>query len=63
MEALGNVAERVVLFEQPLGRDDLDGMAALRKRLAVPIAADESVRTTADVLRVIETGAAAEEHP
>jgi L-alanine-DL-glutamate epimerase-like enolase superfamily enzyme len=49
---------RVRLFEQPLPRDDLEGMAALRAERVAPIAADESVFTRADAERVIAAGAA-----
>lgn len=49
---------RVRLIEQPLARDDLDGMAALRAGSSVPIAADESVFSLADARRVIAAGAA-----
>lgn len=51
----------VVLFEQPLPRDDLDGMCALSALLApagVPVCADESVGTSADVVAVARAGAA-----
>ena len=48
----------IVLLEQPLARDDLEGMAALRRDLGVPIAADESVRSVQDVRDVIRRKAA-----
>ncbi|GAA1551831.1 dipeptide epimerase [Kribbella sancticallisti] len=47
----------VAFVEQPLQRDDLAGLAELR-RLGPPIVADESVFGTADLVRVIEAGAA-----
>jgi o-succinylbenzoate synthase len=50
--------ERIRLIEQPLARDDIDGMAELRARSPVPIAADESVFTLADAHRVIAAKAA-----
>jgi L-Ala-D/L-Glu epimerase len=46
------------LFEQPLHRDDWNGMAALTARSSIPIAADEMVHTPADALRVVQMGAA-----
>jgi L-alanine-DL-glutamate epimerase-like enolase superfamily enzyme len=58
MQELGPVAERVIIFEQPVARDDLDGMVHVRERVRVPISADETVATVADARRVIETGAA-----
>lgn len=42
----------VVLFEQPLRRDDLDGMAELVRDGRCPIAADEAVQSPADVARL-----------
>jgi L-Ala-D/L-Glu epimerase / N-acetyl-D-glutamate racemase len=48
----------IVLLEQPLARDDLDGMAALRRDLGVAVAADESVRSVQDVRDVIRREAA-----
>ncbi|HVU02277.1 MAG TPA: dipeptide epimerase [Polyangiaceae bacterium] len=41
--------ERVALFEQPVARDDLQGMRAVRRRTRVRVAADESIRSPADV--------------
>lgn len=49
---------RIRLFEQPVAREDLAGMAWLRARTPVPIAADEAVFSARDALRVIEAGAA-----
>jgi len=48
----------VELVEQPVAWDDLDAMAELARWSPVPIAADESVKTPADALRVAERGAA-----
>jgi L-Ala-D/L-Glu epimerase len=48
----------MVLLEQPLIRDDLDGMAALRRETGIPIAADESVRSLADAQEIVTQGAA-----
>jgi muconate cycloisomerase len=46
------------LIEQPVGRFDLPGMAAVRTRATAPILADESQHTPLDTLRIIETAAA-----
>jgi len=56
-EALGPLRERVLLFEQPTAKDDLEGLAAVRRAGAV-VAADESVRTREDLARVVLAGAA-----
>jgi L-Ala-D/L-Glu epimerase len=48
----------MVLFEQPVVRDDLDSMAAIRRETGIPVAADESVRSLADAQEVVARGAA-----
>ncbi len=44
----------VELVEQPLAPDDLDGFTALRSQARLPIVADESCRTVADVVRLAD---------
>ncbi|MFA0754047.1 MAG: hypothetical protein IMHGJWDQ_001830 [Candidatus Fervidibacter sp.] len=46
------------LFEQPVPKDDWDGMRWLKERSFVPICADEMVMTAADALRVAKEGIA-----
>ena len=48
----------VELIEQPLPRDDLVGLAEVRRHTSIPILVDESVFTRADAVRVLEAGAA-----
>lgn len=48
----------MVLLEQPVLRDDLDSMAAIRRETGIPVAADESVRSLADAQEVVDRGAA-----
>ncbi len=48
----------VECFEQPCGRDDLAGMAEVAAATEVPVVADESVRTLAELRAVIDAGAA-----
>jgi L-alanine-DL-glutamate epimerase-like enolase superfamily enzyme len=48
----------VRLFEQPVARDDLEGLAAVRHAGGYPVAADESVASAADALAVVRAGAA-----
>ena len=48
----------LVLLEQPVARDDLDSMAAIRRITGIPVAADESVRSLDDARTVVEQGAA-----
>jgi L-alanine-DL-glutamate epimerase-like enolase superfamily enzyme len=49
---------RLVLLEQPVHRDDLAGLSAIRHLTGIPVAADESVRSLADARTVIESQAA-----
>lgn len=46
------------LIEQPVAKTDLAGLADVRRRVDVPIAADESVFTPADAIAVVREGAA-----
>ncbi len=48
----------MVLLEQPVVRNDLDSMAAIRRETGIPVAADESVRSLADAQEVVARGAA-----
>jgi len=48
----------VSMFEQPVRKDDFDGMRFVRDHCPLPIAADETVFTPEDALRVIREGAA-----
>jgi L-alanine-DL-glutamate epimerase-like enolase superfamily enzyme len=49
---------RVTLFEQPLPRDDLRGLAEVGARAHVPVCADESAGSLEDILLLARTGAA-----
>lgn len=44
----------VELIEQPLPPDDLEGLARVRRASDVPIIADESCRTAADIPRLVD---------
>jgi len=48
----------ILLFEQPVAKNDLDSLAALRSSLNIPIAADESVQTVEDLKSIIQNQAA-----
>jgi L-alanine-DL-glutamate epimerase-like enolase superfamily enzyme len=54
LEKLGVTVE---LFEQPLPRDDLRGLASVRERISIPLIADESVFSTESLRRALEIGA------
>jgi len=49
---------RLVLLEQPVVRDDLEGLQAVRHLTGIPVAADESVRSLHDAHRVVQRQAA-----
>ncbi|MEI9936790.1 MAG: dipeptide epimerase [Pseudomonadota bacterium] len=53
LDALGHDKGQVALFEQPTGKLDLDGLRRVREHGGVPIAADESAGSAADVLALI----------
>ncbi|HEY2805335.1 MAG TPA: dipeptide epimerase [Gemmatimonadales bacterium] len=44
----------VELIEQPLPPDDLEGLARVRRASSMPIVADESCRTAADIPRLVD---------
>jgi len=48
----------LTLLEQPLPRNDLEGLAAVRRDTGIPVAADESVRSLADAHSVVASHAA-----
>ena len=49
---------RLMLLEQPVERQDLDSLAAIRRETGIPVAADESVRSLEDAKHVVERQAA-----
>jgi len=49
---------RPELFEQPVVKHDLVGMKFVKEHTSVPIAADESVFTSSDAIRIVQTGCA-----
>jgi len=49
---------RMVLLEQPVRREDLDSLVAIRRITGIPVAADESVRSLSDAHEVIARKAA-----
>lgn len=46
------------LLEQPVAREDLDSLAAIRRETGLPVAADESVRSLGDARQVVARNAA-----
>lgn len=58
LHKLHRLGERVLLFEQPVAKNDIQGLASVRARSTILISADEAVATVADARRVIEASAA-----
>lgn len=58
LDACGDLATRIRLFEQPTAAGDLDGARRVRECGAVPVAADESARSAADVIAIARERAA-----
>lgn len=57
-ERLGAVARFDIEYvEQPLAADDIDGLAVLRRRVQVPIAADEGARSVSAVRALLAANA------
>lgn len=52
---LGQALERydVALFEQPVRREDVEGLATIRRKIGIPIMADEGVEGPDSVVRLI----------
>ncbi|MGH7233127.1 MAG: mandelate racemase/muconate lactonizing enzyme family protein [Nitrospiraceae bacterium] len=48
----------IVLLEQPVAREDLESMAALRRDTSIPVAADESCRSLEDTRDILRAEAA-----
>lgn len=57
LAALGHAKGQVALFEQPTAKRDLDGLRQVREQGGVPVAADESACSAADVLALIQARA------
>lgn len=54
LERLEALNLKLILFEQPLPREDWNGMAELAKFSPVPLCADEAVRALEDVQRIVD---------
>lgn len=57
-EGVKRFGGRLVLLEQPVVREDLDGMSAVRHLTGIPVAADESIRSLSDAKTVLQKQAA-----
>lgn len=54
-QKLVDCGAKVDFLEQPVPRDDFDGLAQIAERSPLPIFADESIRSPADALRLAPT--------
>lgn len=54
----GVAGSRLAFVEQPLAKDDLEGMAAIASASTLPISADESLTGLAEAARIARLGAA-----
>ncbi len=57
IDAFASIA-RIAWVEQPLGRDNLDGLRLLRQRCSVPIMVDESLQNLRDAYDVVRADSA-----
>jgi L-alanine-DL-glutamate epimerase-like enolase superfamily enzyme len=57
LEALDNRDIRPMLMEQPVHKDDYEGLRYVTQHTTVPIAADESAYSAANVAHLLEMGA------
>ena len=48
----------LMLVEQPIARDDIPGLAEIRRAIGIPLMADESVTDGASLIEIIRRGAA-----
>jgi L-alanine-DL-glutamate epimerase-like enolase superfamily enzyme len=58
LEVLEKNNIRPILFEQPVIKTDLLGMKFVKDHTSIPIAADESVFTSADAISIVRSGCA-----
>jgi len=49
---------RLTLVEQPVPRDDIEGLAAIRREIPIPLMADESVTGPGSLIEIIRRDAA-----
>ncbi len=57
VEALKNLDIEIEIFEQPVLREDIEGMKFVRDNIGAPVFADESVFTPNDAMRLCERDA------
>lgn len=56
LAALGDVRSRIVTFEQPVAREDWDGLIEVERAFGVPVCADESIRSLDDLRELARRG-------
>jgi len=53
---LGSLRSKISLFEQPVPREDWAGLAEVEAKSGIPVAADEGLRSRADLARIVRMG-------
>lgn len=56
LEALAEVRSRIVTFEQPVAREDWDGLVEVERAGGIPVCADESIRSLEDLRELARRG-------
>lgn len=56
IEEVGAARTRIALFEQPVARDDYEGLREVEQKSNIPVAADESLRSREDFRTILATG-------
>ena len=57
LNAIEDKGIRIELIEQPVKKDDLEGLKYLKNRTSIPLLADESVFSPKDAIRILEEDA------
>jgi L-Ala-D/L-Glu epimerase len=56
LKELSSVRERIATFEQPVAREDWDGLVEVERKGLVSVCADESLRSAEDLARLVRLG-------
>lgn len=56
VQELGKAKDRVLCFEQPVARDDWDGLREVEAQTSICVVADESLRSAHDFQRLVQRG-------
>jgi L-alanine-DL-glutamate epimerase-like enolase superfamily enzyme len=56
LEEIGAAKSQIILFEQPVSRDDFEGLREVEAKSGIVVAADESLRSRDDFQKILKTG-------